>query len=170
MFMFDFRIETDAVQALKETFRRHASGVSIITLTGPDGEPVGFTATSMTSLGATPPLASFNVASGSSTWPKLCAAEYVAIHTLGTSNLELAKRMAADHTQRFVSDDWSFGPHGVPILQGTTAALIAKIREIHAVENNAVVIVDILEGLVGHEEPGLLYHQRSYVEVGAQLS
>jgi len=169
MFMFDFRVEGDPLLALKDSFRRHASGVSVITLTGPDGEPVGFTATSMTSLGANPPLASFNVASDSSTWPKLCAAEYVAIHTLGTSNLDLAKRMAADHTQRFLSEDWAFGPHGVPILQGTTSALICKIREIHAVENNAVVIVDILEGLVGHEEPGLLYHQRNYVEVGKTL-
>lgn len=167
--MFDFRVETDALQALKETFRRHASGVSVITLTGPDGEPVGFTATSMTSLGATPPLASFNVASGSSTWPKLCAAEHVAIHTLSADNIEIAKRMAADHTQRFAAKDWAFGPFGLPVIQGVTSVLFGKIREIHAVEKNAVVIVDILEGLVGNEAPGLLYHQRNYVEVGKTL-
>lgn len=167
--MFDFQAESDSVQALKETFRRHASGVSVITLTGPDGEPVGFTATSMTSLGATPPLASFNVASGSSTWPKLQAAKHVAIHTLGAGNLEIAKRMAADHTQRFATSDWAFGPHGLPVIDNVTSVLFAEIREIHAVEKNAVVIVDVLEGLIGREEPGLLYHQRNYVEVGKRL-
>jgi flavin reductase (DIM6/NTAB) family NADH-FMN oxidoreductase RutF len=154
---------TDPVEALKNTFRRHASGVSVITLTDQAGNPAGFTATSMTSLGATPPLASFNVASGSSTWPLLCEAKWVAIHTLGKENQALAVKMAADHTKRFLNDDWGFGPNGLPIFNGVTSVAIASIREIHSVEKNAVVIVDILEGLSGVEQRPLIYFQRDYL-------
>ena len=154
---------TDSVEALKNTFRNHASGVSIITMLDPDGKPAGFTATSMTSLGANPPLASFNVASGSSSWPALCKATWVAIHTLGASNQELAAKMAADHTQRFLDDDWTFGPKGLPVFKGVTSVLIAGIREIHAVEKNAVVIVDVVEGLSGLEQRPLIYFQRNYL-------
>ncbi len=168
--MFDYRHEADAVTALKETFSRHASGVSVITMVDKDGKPAGLTATSMTSLGATPPLASFNVASGSSSWPVLCAAEYVAIHTLGESNVALAKKMSSDHTLRFVIDDWELGPHGVPVFKDATAVIIAKIRQIIPVENNAVVIVDVLEGLVGHEQSGLLYYRRNYVAAGEPIA
>ena len=153
----------DSIEALKNTFRHHASGVSIITMLDQDGNPVGFTATSMTSLGATPPLASFNVASGSSTWPALCKATWVAIHTLGENNKPLATKMATDHTKRFVDDDWEFGPKGLPIFPAATAVAIGGIREIHAVENNAVVIVDIVEGLSGVEQRPLLYFQRDYL-------
>ena len=64
----NFSIESQPSEALKAVFRRHASGVSVITMTGENLRPVGFTATSMTSLGSNPALASFNVASGSSTW------------------------------------------------------------------------------------------------------
>ena len=154
---------TDSVEALKNTFRHHASGVSVITLLDADQKPVGFTATSVTSLGATPPLASFNVASGSSTWPSLCSATWVAIHTLGENNQALAAKMATDHTKRFLDNDWEFGPKGLPIFPAATSVLIAAVREIHNVENNAVVIVDVVEGLSGIEQRPLIYFQRNYL-------
>jgi flavin reductase (DIM6/NTAB) family NADH-FMN oxidoreductase RutF len=157
-----FAAETNPVDALKAVFRRHASGVAIITLNTENGDPVGFTATSMTSLGATPPLASFNVASGASTWAHLCKAKYVAIHTLTESNIPLAQKLAADHTKRFSDSDWNPGPYGLPIFDGVSSVLVCRIREIHSVESNAVVIVEVMEGLVGAEANPLIYHQRTY--------
>ncbi len=159
----DMSVIEDSVEALKNTFRHHASGVAVITLLDEAGNPVGFTATSVTSLGATPPLASFNVASGSSTWPALCKATWVAIHTLGENNQQLATKMAADHTKRFSDKDWEFGPKGLPIFPEASSVLIAGIREIHAVENNAVVIVDVVDGLSGIEQRPLIYFQRNYL-------
>ncbi len=161
--------ESNPTEALRAVFRRHASGVSVITMTDADGEPVGFTATSMTSLGANPPLASFNVASGASSWRAMNTAKFVAIHTLGLNNINLAKKMAAAHEERFLEDDWSRGPHNLPIFSGASAVLIAKVREIHSVESNAVVIVEIQEGLIGSETDALIYHQRAYKTTGATL-
>ena len=161
---------TDPTEALRAGFRLHASGVSVITMLTPDGKPAGFTATSMTSLGTNPPLASFNVSQGSSTFPTLKVGRFVAIHTLGERNVPLAQRMAADHTQRFLPADWHVGPYQVPVFPAATSILIAKIRDIHAIESNAVVVVDILEGLSGAEDDALLYYQRSYMKPGAKLS
>lgn len=164
-----FKNESNATEALRAVFRRHASGVSVITLNDSSGAPVGFTATSMTSLGANPPLASFNVASGASSWSAINTAQYVAIHTLGLENIELAKKMAAAHELRFLDDDWARGPFELPIFSDVSAVLIAKVREIHAVESNAVVIVEIQEGLIGHETDALIYHQRAYKATGITL-
>ena len=168
--MENFAVEKEPTEALRATFRLHASGVSVITLLDAEGKPAGFTATSMTSLGANPPLASFNVARGSSTWPSLLAGKHVAIHTLGERNLELAQRMAADHTLRFSKNDWQIGPFSVPVFTDATSVLIGKIREIHDVENNAVIIVDVIEGLLGLEAPALLYYQRHYMTPGKSLN
>lgn len=168
--MDNFTSITDATESLRASFRLHASGVSVITLVDENGKPAGFTATSMTSLGANPPLASFNVASGSSSWPVLCKSKYAAIHTLGEKNLGLAQKMAADHTLRFADDDWKFGPKGLPIFTDATSVLIVEIREIHNVESNAVVIVNILEGMVGEPAPALLYYQRHYLTPGKLLN
>jgi flavin reductase (DIM6/NTAB) family NADH-FMN oxidoreductase RutF len=168
--MENFEVEKNPTEALRSTFRRHASGVSVITMNDSSGKPAGFTATSMTSLGANPPLASFNVARGSSTWPILEKAEYVAIHTLGEKNLELAQRMAADHTLRFTLDDWFTGPYGLPIFRAATAVIIGKVRDFHNIESNAVVIVDIIEGLIGELDNALLYYQRHYMSPGKELA
>jgi len=168
--MENFEVEKDATEALRASFRLHASGVSVLTLLDPSNKPVGFTATSMTSLGANPPLATFNVSLGSSTWPSLAKGKYIAIHTLGERNLELAQRMAADHTLRFAKDDWITGPFELPIFTDATSVLIGKIRDIHNVDSNAVVIVDILEGFTGEVAPALIYYQRHYMVPGKSLN
>jgi len=164
-----FQNEPNPTEALRAVFRRHASGVSVITMNDAEGKPVGFTATSMTSLGANPPLASFNVASGASSWSAVNSAKYVAIHTLGKENIALAKKMAAAHELRFAENDWIRGPFELPIFSAASAVLVAKVREIHAIESNAVVIVEIQEGLIGDETEALIYHQRSYKATGITL-
>ena len=161
---------TDPVEALKGTFRRHASGVAVLTTLDEAGAPVGFTATSVTSLGANPPLISFNVARGASSWPAISTAKHVAMHTLGEDNLALAKKMAEDHTKRFTEDDWSVGLHGLPIFRGVTSVLVVEILERVNIEKNAVIIARVVEGLLGLEQRALLYHERAYVVPGEILN
>jgi flavin reductase (DIM6/NTAB) family NADH-FMN oxidoreductase RutF len=161
---------TDSTEALKQSFRRHASGVCVITLNNTDGSPVGFTATSVTSLGSDPALVTFNVARGASSWPALKSAKYVSIQMLNESSLELAHKMSQDHTKRFLDNDWFIhGETGVPIFNKINAALIGQIIERHEVASNAVIVVEIIEGLLAEELPSLLYHQRGYVIPGDRL-
>lgn len=167
--MLEFNTAQTPTDALLATFRRHASGVSVITTNDEGGNPVGFTATSMTSLGANPPLIMFSVACGASSWDAISKAEFVAVHTLGAGNLGLAQRMAADHTKRFEADDWARGPHQMPVFEAATSVLIAKVREVIHVESNAVVIAQVEIGAVGAEDEALLYHQRSYRSPGQAL-
>jgi flavin reductase (DIM6/NTAB) family NADH-FMN oxidoreductase RutF len=160
--MIEKNLNHDPSEALKGAFRRHASGVAIITTKDESGGPIGFTATSMTSLGSNPALVTFNVARGSSSWPALSKATHLALHMLGERNLELAKRMAADHTQRFLADDWEFSEFGLPVFRDATAVLFVKVREYHAIEQNAVFITEVVSGSLGSEDKALLYNQRNY--------
>ena len=152
------------LEAFKQTFRRHAAGVAAITSVGPDGRPVGFTATSLASLAAVPPLVTFNMARVASAWPAMTVGNYVAIHTLGPRSRHQAEKLAADNAVRFVGDHWTEGPHGVPVLRDVTAWMIGRVLEVHPVHNNAVVIVQIEEGALGDEDDALLYHERSYMK------
>ena len=161
----------DPTESLKLAFRRHASGVCVITLNDAAGSPVGFTATSVTSLGSEPALATFNVARGASSWPALSSAGFVAIQMLNEGSLELAKKMSQDHTKRFLDDDWFVEPTTkLPIFNQVNAVLICKVRERHEVEANAVIVVEIVSGLLAEELPSLLYHHRGYVVPGERLS
>jgi flavin reductase (DIM6/NTAB) family NADH-FMN oxidoreductase RutF len=155
--------------ALKATFRRHASGVAIVTSSTSAGEPIGFTATSVTSLGSNPPLVTFNIAQGSSSYPHLTVGKLVAIHTLGTENLGLAQLMAGPKELRF-ADGFQVGPESTPLLTDATAILLARVRSKHEVENNAVVVLDALEAFENGPAEPLLYFQRGYLTTGQRLA
>ncbi|MEY4434422.1 MAG: hypothetical protein RIR16_462 [Actinomycetota bacterium] len=160
----------DATEALLTVFRRHASGVTVITLLDEAGHPMGFTATSVTSLGTKPPLVSFNVASGSSSYAALEQCGFVAIHTLGEANVGLAQQMAGPADLRFAGENWQRGAHGLAIFPEATSVLIGRIRQVIAVEKNAVVIVDVEKALVGEDQAGLLYRHRNYTATGENLT
>lgn len=152
------------IEAFKATFRRHAAGVAAITALTPEGEPVGFTATSLASLSAVPPLATFNMSRVSTAWPAMSIGSRVVIHTLGPRTRDLAVRMAADHSERFTGDHWDRGPHGLPVLRGVTAWMIGRVVDIRPAEANAVVIVEIENGHLGPEDEALIYHERAYMK------
>jgi flavin reductase (DIM6/NTAB) family NADH-FMN oxidoreductase RutF len=150
------------LEAFKQTFRRHAAGVAIITSLDPEGAPVGFTATSLASLSAVPPLVTFNMARISSAWPAMIVGNRVAIHTLGARTQHLAETFAASNSMRFIGDHWSPGTHGVPIVAGVTAWMLGRIIAVHPSHNNAVVIVQIDQGELGEADDALLYYERGY--------
>ena len=160
--MLDPKINQDSSEALKAAFRRHASGVSVITTNDATGLPVGFTATSMTSLGSNPALVTFNVSRGASSWPAISTAKHVALHMLGAKNLDLAQKMAADNTKRFIDSDWARSEFDLPVFQNVSAVLFGKVREFHHVEQNAVFIIEIISGTTGSDDKALLYNQRAY--------
>jgi len=162
-------LAVDDLEAFKHAFRRHAAGVAAITALGPDGKPVGFTATSLASLAAVPPMATFNMAQIASAWPAMTVGNHVAIHMLGPRTRHLAEKLSADNSVRFAGDHWVPGPYGVPILNGVTAWMLGQIIEVHPVHNNAVIVVQIETGALGPEDDALLYHERAYRSPGQSV-
>jgi flavin reductase (DIM6/NTAB) family NADH-FMN oxidoreductase RutF len=163
------QIAVDDLEAFKRAFRRHAAGVAAVTALDANGKPVGFTATSLASLAAVPPLATFNMAQVASAWPAMTVGNHVAIHTLGPRTRHLAQKLAADNAARFDGDHWKPGPYGVPILQGVTSWILGRIIEVHPVHNNAVIVVQIETGALGPEDEALIYHERAYRTPGEQV-
>ena len=157
----------DGVEAFKRVFRRHAAGVAVITTLLPDGAPAGFTATSLASLAASPPLATFNMAQISSSWSAMTVGNRVVIHTLGPRSRHHAERMAAATELRFAGEHWHPGPRGIPILDGATAWMLGRIIAVHPARDNAVVIVEIEQGELGDADEALLYHERTYMKPGS---
>lgn len=159
-------LESRDVAAFKQAFRRHAAGVAIVTALRPDGTPVGFTATSLASLAAVPPLASFNMARTASAWPAVAETNFVVVHMLGARNRAVAELMAADNSLRFVGDHWDAGPYGIPVIRDVTGWMLGRIVERVPVHNNAVVVVQIEDGALGESDAALLYHERTFRRPG----
>ncbi|EPJ40227.1 putative Actinorhodin polyketide dimerase [Streptomyces afghaniensis 772] len=144
---------------LRSVFRRHAAGVAVITARG-DAGPVGFTATSLASVSAEPPLLSFGVGTGSSSWPAIEAAGHVGVHILGEHQQELAATFARSGADRFAPPTaWRDGPEGVPVLDGVPAWLVGRVVARVPAGDHRIVIAEVVHG--DHTGTGrpLLYHQ-----------
>ena len=70
-------------------------------ITAQGDDPVGFTATSLNSVAAEPPLISFGVGTSSSSWPVIARAEHIGVHILGEHQQELAATFARSGADRF---------------------------------------------------------------------
>lgn len=162
--------DLEGPEALKAVFRNHASGITVVTSVTDKGEPIGFTASSVTSLGSNPPLVSLNIAQGSSSYQHLCPGAFVAIHTLDDQTLWLAEKMAADRGQRFTGVEYQRGPEGVPVFDQVPTVLMAKVRSRTEVEANAVVVLDALSSASFRPATKpLVYFQRGYHSLGERL-
>ncbi|MEV0321353.1 flavin reductase family protein [Streptomyces sp. NPDC050658] len=146
-------------ELLRSVFRRHAAGVAVITAQGPAG-PVGFTATSLVSVSAEPPMLSFGIGTGASSWPAISEAEHVGVHILGEHQLELATTFARSGADRFGAPTrWYEGPEGVPVLDGTQAWLVCRIAARVPAGDHRIVLAEAVVGDPGGAGRPLLYHQ-----------
>ncbi|MFF5445727.1 flavin reductase family protein [Streptomyces sp. NPDC012888] len=146
-------------ELLRSVFRQHAAGVAVITAAD-GGRPAGFTATSLNSVSADPPLLSFSIGTGSSSWPALAASDHVGVHVLGEHQRELAGLFARSGADRFgAGTRWRTGPHGVPLLDGVLAWLVCRVVARVPAGAHRVVIAEAVAGDPSGEGRPLLYHQ-----------
>ncbi|MFI2760777.1 flavin reductase family protein [Streptomyces echinatus] len=144
---------------LRSTFRRHAAGVAVITARGASG-PVGFTATSLTSVSADPPLVSFGIGTGASSWPAVAEADHVGVHILGEHQSDLAATFARSGADRFgAATAWRDGPEGVPVLDDVLAWLVCRIVGRVPAGDHRIVLAEVVVGDPSGAGRPLLYHQ-----------
>ncbi|MBL1082792.1 flavin reductase family protein [Streptomyces actinomycinicus] len=144
---------------LRSTFRRHAAGVAVITARGASG-PAGFTATSLTSVSAEPPLVSFGIGTGASSWPTMAEAGHVGVHLLGEHQSELAATFARSGADRFgAPTSWREGPEGVPVLDDVLAWLVCRVVARVPAGDHRIVLAEVVAGDPAGAGRPLLYHQ-----------
>ncbi|WP_308204555.1 flavin reductase family protein, partial [Frankia sp. R82] len=151
-----------ASEGLRQAFRRHAAGVAVVTFTR-RGEPVGFTATSVTSLSHRPPLISLALATTSSLVPALHAAETLIVHLLGQDARELAMRFAEPGADRFAPPTrWRRLETGEPLLADAAVWLRCRIRERISAGDHWLVITEVLDSHLERPVAPLVYHDGGY--------
>lgn len=143
-------------------FSNHPGGVVVITGTTPDGEPVGFTATSLASLSAYPPRATFNIAQTASSWPAVAEGSLLAVHFLAKESQGLARRFAGTTSERFSGDHWYVSELGLPILREAIGVLVTRVNRQVPIDLNALIVLDIEQGHFTENHEPLLYHKRAF--------
>lgn len=156
-------------------FRQHAAAVAVVTFRAPGvspGEPPrpwGFTATSVVSLSAEPPVLGFALDRASSCATPLARAATVAVSLLGADQARTAARFATRGRDRFADDGWTVLGTGEPVIVGARAWLRGVIIERLPAGGSTFVVAEAVEVArsTGSRGP-LLYHDRKYFGLGSE--
>lgn len=147
--------------AFRSVFRGHPAGVAVVTTTH-RGRPVGFTATSVISVSAEPPLLAFSLASTSSSWPAVAAADTVAVSLLAAHQAEVSTRFATSGIDRFAAGGWHALSTGEPVIDGAAAWLRARVVNRIAAGASHLVTVEALWHHQALDTEPLVFHDRGY--------
>lgn len=155
-----------APETFKSVFRGHPAGVAVVTFTT-GGELHGFTATSVISVSADPPVLTFSIGATSSSWPALAVADTLVVNFLSAAQVEVSARFATRGIDRFAGGGWHLLPTGEPVLDGSPAWIRGRVLQRTPVGRSFLVSLLALEA---HQQPGtgspLVYHDRGYHTVG----
>ncbi|GAA4473368.1 flavin reductase family protein [Phytohabitans houttuyneae] len=151
-----------APNTFRTLLRRLAA--TVVVVTADCHPPVGFTATSLTSVSLRPPLLSFCVDRSSSSWPAVRAARHVGIHLLSQRQEDVARHFATRGIDRFGGVEWHCGPHGVALLADPLVWLVCRVAHRIVAGDHIIVLSEPLEG--GHLDEALsplMYHMGGYL-------
>ncbi len=155
-------------RALRDAFGSFLTGVTVVTAHNDLGQPVGFTANSFTSVSLDPPLVLVCLANTSRNFETFTKASGFAVNILSEDQTEISNTFAGKSEDRFGAVDWSIGPEGSPILQGTAAwfdCVLSKTVE----AGDHVILIGEVKAFDQQSKPGLGYARGAYITPSTTL-
>jgi len=137
-----FQPGPDDARALRDAFGRFATGVTVVTASGPRG-PIGITANSFASVSMDPPLLLWCPAKKSHRHDSFACSSHFALHVMGIDQDEITRGFARHHADAFEKGVWHASEAGVPLLEGCPARFECTVRDRIDAGDHTVIIAHI---------------------------
>ena len=138
-----------------------ATGVTIITALGKDGQKVGMTANSFNSVSLTPPLILWSISKSTNCFDDFIAAESFAVHILAADQQELSNLFATTGEDRFANIQCTEGLSGTPILPHYSACFECKTAQQYEGGDHIIITGEVLKFSDNQLDP-LLFYRGNY--------
>jgi flavin reductase (DIM6/NTAB) family NADH-FMN oxidoreductase RutF len=154
--------------ALRSALARFATGVTLATCCDADGGPIGLTVNSFGALSLRPPLVQWSLRAESPSLASFEVADHFAINVLCEQHVELSRRFAAPHAQRFEHGRWQVGRHGCPVLAGALAVFECRRTHVQRHGDHVLLVGEVLHH-AAHTGAPLLLQASRYRRLGDPL-
>ncbi|MFJ5623015.1 flavin reductase family protein [Peribacillus loiseleuriae] len=156
-------------QALfKEAMGNYPTGVTIVTATTTNNEPVGLTVNSFASVSLDPTLVLWSIDHKVSSIKAFTEGGKFAIHILAGEQQELCKTFASKNVDRFSQCEWEFSANQLPIIQGAFAVLECKTFKTVEAGDHTILIGEVTDIQIEKKNP-MLYHRRHFGAIPAEF-
>ncbi len=120
------------------------SGVTVVTSVS-DGEPVGMTCQSFSSVSLEPPLVMFSPAKTSRAWPLMQRAGFFCVNILAADQAEISNGMATKGVDKFTDVTWSRAATGAPVIEGVLGYIDCTVHQVVEAGDHYIVIGRVKE-------------------------
>lgn len=120
------------------------SGVTVVTSVS-DGEPVGMTCQSFSSVSLEPPLVMFSPAKTSRAWPLMQRAGFFCVNILSAGQSDLSNGMATKGDEKFNGVSWTTASTGAPLLEGVLGYVDCTVHQVVEAGDHYIVIGRVKE-------------------------
>lgn len=146
----------------RQVLGHFCTGVTVITAVV-DGEPVGFTAQSFTSVSLDPPLVAVCPARTSNSWPRIRSTGVFCANVLADDQEALGRVFATRGADKFHGVGWAPSrATGSPVLDGALAWVDCRIEAEHDGGDHLVVLGRVVNLGVGDAGRPLLFYRGGY--------
>ena len=135
--------------------------MAVLTVTSPDGRPLGMTANSVASVSLHPPLVSVCVEHSAAMHAAILEAPQFVINVLSSSQETLARRFADQHEDRFDGVGYQLTPEGLILLGGALAHIECQRVGQFPGGDHTIVVGKVIGGSTSKGRP-LLYYRGGY--------
>lgn len=147
---------TFSTRDLRDAFSTFATGVAVVTAVRPDGEPVGITVNSFTSVSLEPALLLWCLAAASPSAGAFSVAAPFAVHVLSHEQMDLALHFAQRAREKFhIDPHWRSNPHP-PRLSEALCRFDCRVHARHLAGDHVVIVGQVLD-FTRHEAAPLVF-------------
>jgi flavin reductase (DIM6/NTAB) family NADH-FMN oxidoreductase RutF len=164
----DPRVVAVTAADFRHAIGHFATGVTVVTSVGPDGEPVGTTANAVSSLSLDPPLILVCFDRTSATLEAICAHGAFAVNVLAAPQ----QHLSANFARRGLAAAWDGvrhrrGPTGSPRLDGVLASLECTVEHRIGGGDHEIIVGRVREVETSESDVApLVFWRGSYASLG----
>ena len=149
-------------RTLRDALGCFATGVTVVTCLGKNGEPAGLTVNSFTSVSLDPPLLLVCIAKNAASAPALTRASHFAINVLQTGQQPASIRFSTRDEDRFGATPWSCGEAGAPILKDSLGVFECERYGLHDGGDHHILVGRVVKASFDASLDPLLYFRGRY--------
>jgi flavin reductase (DIM6/NTAB) family NADH-FMN oxidoreductase RutF len=154
---------TDPTQPrrLRDAFGTFMTGVTVVTAMDAQGNPLGFTANSFSSISLDPPLLMVSISRRSLNHGAFVAGRGFAVNILSEGQKDISATFARPVADRFADVRWRRGPEGSPLIAGTSAWFDCQLQQTVEAGDHTILIGKIA-AFDAAQAAGLGYYRGNY--------
>jgi flavin reductase (DIM6/NTAB) family NADH-FMN oxidoreductase RutF len=153
---------------LRRAFGTFTTGIAVIGARGMDGNLVGMTANSFTSVSLNPPLVLFCPARSLAAFDVYSAASHFSVSILPAHGEESSNRFARTYTAKWESEPHFVGESGTPLLAGALANFECEVVARHDGGDHVIVVGRVVRLKAAEAGEPLVFFRSQYRALESQ--